>query len=159
MVIAEPGFEGGKVCVWYHCYLPRTLVKCAGIRPFDGVQGRNLKTVDGGEWEDVALMQISESHVGRAIRTKRWIYEVGAVGKDGWKTEGSTSYMEVFLCGNEKDPHQKIHLAANPAYAQVRAELAEQLKKAMVQAGEEIPEILPFADNGYLEEFSAVSKF
>lgn len=127
--------------------LSRTLIECAGFRSFDGMQGRNLKTaVDGGEWEDVVFMQISESHVGRAIRTKRWIYEVGAVGKDGWKTEGSTSCMEVFLYDNEKDPHQKIHLAANPAYAQVRA-------------GEEIPEILPFADNGYLEEISAVPKF
>lgn len=157
MVIAGPGFAGGKVCdrVVSLLDLPRTLLACAGIEPWPGMQGRDLhQAADGGDWEDVAFMQISESHVGRAIRTKKWTYEVGAVGRDGWKDAGSAEYMEVFLYDNENDPHQKHNLAGDPAYADVRAQLAEILKREMVRAGEKAPAILPFEQNGYLEEIS-----
>ena len=119
------------------------------------MQGRDLhQAADGGDWEDVAFMQISESHVGRAIRTKKWTYEVGAVGRDGWKDAGADTYMEVFLYDDEADPHQKRNLAGDPAYADVRAQLAEILKREMVRAGEKAPAILPFEQNGYLEEIS-----
>ena len=157
MVIAGPGFEGGRVCdrVVSLLDLPRTLLACAGIEPWPGMQGRDLhRAADGGDWEDVAFMQISESHVGRAIRTKRWTYEVGAVGRDGWKDAGADTYMEVFLYDDENDPHQKRNLAGDPAYAGVRAQLAEILKREMVRAGEDAPVILPFAENGYLQEIS-----
>ena len=157
LVIAGPGFGGGRVCerVVSLLDLPRTLLACAGIEPWLGMQGRDLKeAADGGPWEDVAFMQISESHVGRAIRTKKWTYEVGAVDRDGWKDAGADEYMEVFLYDDENDPHQKRNLAADPAYAGVRAQLAEMLKREMARAGERVPDIRPFADNGYLEQIS-----
>ena len=76
------------------------------------------------------------------------------MGRDGWKDAGSAEYMEVFLYDNENDPHQKHNLAGDPAYADVRAQLAEILKREMVRAGERVPAILPFEQNGYLEEIS-----
>ncbi|MGN1249919.1 MAG: hypothetical protein ACI4XW_07540, partial [Candidatus Spyradocola sp.] len=74
--------------------------------------------------------------------------------RDGWKDAGAAEYMEVFLCDDENDPHQKHNLAGDPAYADVRAQLAEILKREMVRAGEDAPVILPYADNGYLQEIS-----
>ena len=135
-------------------------MECAGLQPFAGMQGRNLKVAaDGGEWDDVAFMQISESHVGRAIRTKKWTYEVGAVGKDGWTVGQADEYMEVFLYDNEADPHQKNNLVGDEAYADIRAQLKAILLDCMEQAGEKRPVIMPFAANGYLEEISATPKF
>lgn len=135
---------------------PRTLLACAGLAPIAGMQGRDLRAAaDGGPWEDVAFLQISESHVGRAIRTPRWTYEVGAVGKDGWKDPDAQEYMEVFLYDNENDPAQKRNLVARPDLAPLRAHLRALLRREMARAGEENPRIVPFADNGYLEAISA----
>lgn len=158
LVIAGPGFTGGQVCnqVVSLMDLPRTLVDCAGVQAWPGLQGRNLRGAVAGEpWEDVAFMQISESHVGRAVRTRRWTYEVGAVDADGWKDAGSAQYMELFLYDNENDPYQKRNLAAHSDYAAVRAQLRETLRKAMAAAGEAPVRITPFEDNGYLEKISA----
>ena len=158
LVIAGPGFSGGRACerVVSLLDLPRTLLACAGLAPIAGMQGRDLRiAADGGPWEDVAFLQISESHVGRAIRTPRWTYEVGAVGRDGWKDPGAQEYMEVFLYDNENDPAQKRNLVARPDLAPLRAYLRALLRREMARAGEENPRIVPFADNGYLEAISA----
>lgn len=125
--------------------LPVTLLDCAGIARPKHFQGHSLKTlVDGTikEWNDCVFLQISESEVGRAIRTKKWKYEISAQ-LDGWKNAGAKVYYETLLYDLEEDPAEKNNLASDIQYEKIRKELAEQMKKCMAEAGEEIPIILP----------------
>ena len=80
--------------------LPPTLLACAGIEVPDYMKGRPLQQLVQGEvqdWPEEVFLQISESQVGRAIRTKKWKYSVRAVDKDPWKDMGSDVYVEDCL--------------------------------------------------------------
>ncbi len=89
------------------------------------------------------FIQISESQVGRAIRTKRWKYSVRAPQGRGNRDSGSDVYVEDFLYDLERDPHERTNLVTAPAQAAIRAHLAERLKRHMAKAGEQVPRILP----------------
>ena len=148
LIVTGPGFEGGKTVehVVSLLDLPATLLDCAGIKKPDEFQGRSLRPLAQNpqmEWEDVAFMQISESRVGRAIRTPEYTYSVRAEG-DGYAVSGSDVYYEEFFYVLKDDPYQQNNLAADPAWAQKRAQLAEILKQKMLQAGEAAPEIRPW---------------
>ena len=93
-----------------------------------------------GDWPQEAFVQISESQTGRAIRTKRWTYSVKAPG--GGDHPGSDVYHEEYLYDLASDPYQRRNLVREAAYAGVRAELAATLKRRMVAAGEQEPEVL-----------------
>ena len=86
-------------------------------------------------------MQISESRVGRAIRTKTWKYCVQAPGKSGIQCASSDMYVENFLYNLETDPYEFKNLVHGPALADVRKELAGILTRRMAEIGENIPEI------------------
>jgi arylsulfatase A-like enzyme len=101
------------------------------------------KTMD---WPQDVFLQISESQVGRAIRTKRWKYAVYAPDKSGVKDADSDQYVEQFLYDLDADPHERNNLVADPAYASVRAELAKRLVRRMIEAGEDQPAINPCPD-------------
>jgi arylsulfatase A-like enzyme len=108
--------------------------------------GRPLQQVlDGApkDWPQEVFLQISESQVGRAIRTERWKYSVYAPDKSGGKDPASDHYVEQFLYDLDADPHERNNLVADPAYAQVRGQLAETLKRRMAEANETIPTISP----------------
>lgn len=148
MIITGPGFKGGKEI--RHAVslldLPATLLDCASIAKPDDFQGRSLLPLAQNpdmEWDDVAFLQISESRVGRAIRTPEYTYSVRAVG-DGYAVAESDVYYEEFFYVLKDDPYQQHNLANDPAWASTRAGLAEVLKKKMVQAGEAAPKILPW---------------
>lgn len=148
MIAHGPGFEGGRVLEDMVSLLdiPTTILDCAGIPKPEQFQGDSLRKLAAGEepdWKQHIFMQISESQVGRAIRTKDWKYSVRAEG-DGWKEPDASVYYEDFLYDLHKDPHERNNLVADPAYAQVRKELAELLKASMKKAHESEPEILPF---------------
>ncbi|MFR1803487.1 MAG: arylsulfatase, partial [Faecalispora jeddahensis] len=73
-----------------------TLLACAGIERPEGWRGRDLRPLAAGRtegWEDVAFLQISESRVGRAIRTPDYTYAVRAEG-DGYRVFASDVYYE-----------------------------------------------------------------
>lgn len=126
--------------------LPPTLLSFASIEKPDSMKGRPLQQLingDNKDWEDVAFLQISESQVGRAIRTKRWKYSVRAFDKNGWDDSHSDVYNEEFLYDLENDPYERINLVKSKEYEEVRKKLAEILKEKMVYAGEKCPEILP----------------
>ena len=87
-------------------------------------------------------MQISESQIGRAVRTKDWKYSVRAQG-GGSSAPAASVYYEEFLYDLQKDPHERNNLAAAPEYETVREEMKQRLLYWMEQAGEEKPEIRP----------------
>ena len=99
------------------------------------------------EWSQEVFIQISESQVGRALRTKKWKYSVVAPKRkepwDGYLYSKSDIYNEEFLYDLENDIYEKHNLVGDPTFEDVRKGLAGILKKKMKEAGEEIPKIFP----------------
>ena len=149
MVARGPGFRGGKVVddLVSLIDVPPTIVAESGLTPPYSMQGRPLQGLANGsatDWTESVFAQISESHVGRTVRTKKWKYAVWAPDKQGGRDMDSDVYEEAFLYDLEEDPHEKNNLVREGGeYVDVRAELAETLKRWMVKAGEEVPEIRP----------------
>jgi uncharacterized sulfatase len=148
LVVYGPGFTGGKVAKELVSLIdvPPTVLAGAGVVPPRAMRGRALQGLAAGavrDWRDEIFMQISESQVGRALRTRRWKYSVVAPGLDGWNVAAADRYVEEYLYDLEADPHERRNLVKDPALAGVRAELAARLKARMVEAGEKRPTIDP----------------
>jgi arylsulfatase A-like enzyme len=110
------------------------------------MQGRPLQALIEGDvedWRQEVFVQISESQVGRALRTRRWKYGVTAPDSHGRRDAGSDRYVEQHLYDLEADPHERNNLVADPRTAELRATLAEALKRRITEAGERAPVILP----------------
>ncbi|UUZ84133.1 hypothetical protein LJK88_10535 [Paenibacillus sp. P26] len=88
-------------------------------------------------------MQISESQVGRAVRTRRWKYSVSALGKHPVKDPGSEVYTEEFLYDLQADPWELNNLIDSNAHRPVKEVLRERLIRRMTEAGEAPPRIEP----------------
>ncbi len=71
--------------------------------------------------------QISESRVGRCIRTPDYLYSVYAPGVNGGEAAASDTYADDFLYDLKKDPWQLDNVVENPAYVQVKADLRTRL--------------------------------
>lgn len=125
--------------------IPTTLLDCAGIKKPEGYQGNSLKKLVNGEidnWTKDVFLQISESHIGRAVRTKDWKYSVRAL-ENPHTISCSDTYYEDFLYDLNKDPHERNNLICDENYADIRKEMAEILKRRMAQANEAPITILP----------------
>ena len=126
--------------------LPPTLLDAAGIPVPDHMQGQSILPLIRGEavdWPGEVFVQISESHVGRAIRSKRWLYAVTAPDKNGWTDSGSDHYVETELYDLLADPYQLRNLAGYESHRVVGDALRARLIKRMVAAGEAAPIIEP----------------
>ena len=148
LVIRGPGFPGGKRIkeLVSTASLPKTFLAMAGIQA--DMIGENLKDVADGKTqgrENAVFAQISESRVGRCVRTPRYLYSVYAPGKDGGAYPGSDVYQDDFLYDMAADPAQLHNLAGDKAYAPIREELAALLTRLMVEAGEKAPLIRPLS--------------
>ncbi len=148
LVARGPGFEGGRVVddLVSLIDLPPTILAAAGVEAPGTMRGRPLQTLlDGSakDWPQDVFLQISESQVGRAIRTQRWKYSVYAPDKSGARDTQAERYVEEYLYDLDGDPHERSNLVREPAYAAVRAILAQRLIERMAAAGEPRPVILP----------------
>ena len=126
--------------------LPPTILSCAGLEKPEQMRGRPVQELfleTANNWPRELFLQISESQVGRALRTKKWKYSVRALGKGGVQEPSSDLYTEDFLYDLDEDPWELNNLVKNPSYGEVRKTLAEVLKRRMAEAGEEIPKIHP----------------
>ena len=139
LVIAGGPYRGGRAVeeLVSTASLPKTILALAGVDVGDAMIGENLldvveKKADNRPNEIFA--QISESRVGRCIRTARYTYSVYAPGVNGGAAAASDRYADDFLYDMEQDPHQLNNLVADPAYAQVKAELRERLLDWIWQA-------------------------
>lgn len=134
-----PGFEGGRVVkdLVSLIDLPPTFLACAGIEP-EAMSGQALQNrLDKNEkYENEIFAQISESEVGRLIRTKDWKYSITAKDKDGWLDAKGDLYYESHLYDLNKDPHELNNLVRSPKHEDTRAYLAERIKKKMKELGE-----------------------
>jgi arylsulfatase A-like enzyme len=130
LVVAGPGFTGGarSDALVTNLDLVPTLVTAAG--------GED-PAVDGTPWQaaldpagvtrDDVLVQISEAHIGRALRTRTHTLCVKAPRRNplaGHLTPGAKEYGVTHLYDNVADPHQRHDRAGDPAFADLRRSLA-----------------------------------
>jgi arylsulfatase A-like enzyme len=146
-----PGFGGGgRVNELVSLIdLPPTLLDAASIPVPDTMQGRSLLPLLRRDrtateaWPGEVFVQISESQVGRCLRTHRWKYSVSAPDKHGWRDSGSDRYVEEFLYDLRADPYELTNLVRHTSHAEVRAHLRERLIARMTEAGEAAPTVEP----------------
>ena len=142
-----PGLRGRRVEQLVSLIdLPPTLLDAAGL-PIPGqMQGRSLMPLVRGEtegWPEEVLIQISESQVGRAVRTRRWKYSVAAPDKKGGRDASAERYVEEFLYDLLADPYELNNLVGLDSHREVGEAMRQRLVRRMVEAGEEPPEIVP----------------
>ena len=141
MIISGPGFRGGRKVEEMVSLLdiPKTIVTAAGADP-SGMRGDPLQLVaerePAADWKEDVYIQISESFLGRAIRTRRYTYCVYDPTKNPNREASSTFYVERFLFDNESDPAQKRNLIGDPSLDGLRAELRARLVALAMDAGE-----------------------
>jgi len=147
LAIDGPGFHGGgRVEELVSLVdLPPTLLAAAGIPVPEQMQGRSMLELPHGggrDWPEEIFAQISESQVGRALRTKRWKYSVRAEDLDGWSRPGADEYAEDCLYDLLADPWEMNNLINHAAYEEIKRGLRARLLDRMAAAGENIPRIL-----------------
>ena len=139
LVIAGGPFKGGVAVedLVSTASLPKTILALAGVDVGEAMIGENLLDVVEKKHPDrlnEVYAQISESRVGRCIRTPRYTYSVYAPGVNGGEAASADLYADDFLYDMEKDPHQLNNVVADPAYAQVKGELRERLLDWILRA-------------------------
>ena len=119
--------------------IPPTLLSLAGIPVPESYSGNILPVNRNDAPErDCVFIQISESQIGRAIRTMDWKYSARAIGS-GMLEHSSSIYFDDFLYDLRNDPHEKENLVNNKKYADVIKEMRELLSREMVKVGEKKP--------------------
>jgi len=158
-ILAGPGFGDGRDIerVTSVIDLPPTLLDAAGIDVPESMHGESLRPVIEGEQDDAdgdAFVQISESQVGRAIRTERWKYAVAAPKRTGWRSgngqRSSAEYAERYLYDLARDPAEQVNLVGRPNYRDVADDLRATLRAYIRDVEDEDPTIKPL-EIGYKE--------
>ena len=139
-----PGFDGGgRVDRLVSLIdLPPTLLDAAGIAVPPVMQGRSaMPLLRGGEvdWPQEVFIQISESQVGRSVRTRRWKYSVKAPDKNGWSESGSAVYRDDCLYDLRADPYELTNLVGYESHRAVVEHLRNRLAARMAAVGETAP--------------------
>lgn len=125
-----------------------TLLDSVGVGVPKSMKGKSLlPLINSSEarkgWTNQALIQISESMVARAIRTKEWTYCVADPSLNGGKSPSSMQYEEYQMYNNYADPAQLVNLAGRQPFKQDAERLREQLLQMIVESGESRPTITP----------------
>ena len=132
LVICGGGFMGGKKVsnLVSLIDLPATILDIAGAEIPEHFMGKSLTDLKGHE---SVFMQISESQIGRAVRTDRWKYSVSAKNEDKAFAE---CYYEDCLYDLEADPYEKNNLIKDSRYENERKMLRGILLEYMQKASE-----------------------
>ncbi len=148
LAIRGPGFDGGGRLSRpvSGVDLAPTLLDAAGLPVPAHVQGRSFLPLlrdPGASWPDDVFVQVSESEVGRVLRTSRWKYYVTAPDADRWHDASADRYVETALYDLVHDPYELVNLAGVETHRDVADELRQRLSGRMVEAGEAKPVIEP----------------
>lgn len=128
-----------KTCLASLIDLPPTLLALAEISVPESYSGQVLP-VNGlsAPERDCVFVQISESQIGRAVRTKKWKYSARAKGSGKFRHSGKI-YYDDFLYDLENDPCEKNNLVNHKDYEKVIMKMRDLLSREMVKAGEKAP--------------------
>ncbi|MFC7078063.1 sulfatase-like hydrolase/transferase [Haloarcula halophila] len=148
LVATGPGFaDCGRVSELTSLLdLPPTLLDAAGIDPPEEMAGRSLLSLLDDvpdDWRDEVFIQISESALGRALRTDRWTYGVYDPDAAGTNSPASERYRERYLYDLRADPYQRVNLVGHDDYAAVADELRERLADSIATVEGDRPTIEP----------------
>ena len=124
--------------------LPKTILAIAGIDVKDAMIGENLLDVvkkNNPNRQNFAFAQISESRVGRCVRTPDYLYSVYAPGLDGFEYPASDSYSDDFLYDMKKDPYQLRNVVKDAEYSEIKKQLRKLLADKIEEAEGFRPEI------------------
>ncbi len=117
--------------------LPKTMLAIAGVNVGQAMIGENLIDVvnkKDANRENVVFAQISESRVGRVIRTAHYTYSIAAPGIEGGAAAGSKVYKDDFLYDLNKDPHQLKNLIDDRQYYEIKKQLQTRLIEHIKQS-------------------------
>lgn len=93
-------------------------------------------------WTDCAFIQISESQIGRAIRTNKWKYSVENNELDSKEFNCAEEYTEAFLYDLESDPNELVNLVGMDVYRGISDELKVVLLNKINEIEHYIPKII-----------------
>ena len=147
LVISGGEYAGGHVVtdLVSTASLPKTILAIAGVDVGERMIGENLADVvhrRNPRRPNEVFAQISESRVGRVIRTPDYAYSVYAPGINGGAQAAAELYADDFLYDLRKDPWELNNLVSDPAYAQVKRELRKKLLKWIWKAEKAAPAIV-----------------
>jgi arylsulfatase A-like enzyme len=145
-----------------------TILDAVGVPIPASMQGKSaLPLVEGNAegWRNEVFIQTAEWMVGRALRTERWTYVVGAAKKQGQVAADfanrytqhtsqnlvggsspapfSDHYAEYQLYDLYSDPHQLVNLAGRDGTIEIAEDLRQRLVARMKEAGDKDAEISP----------------
>jgi arylsulfatase A-like enzyme len=170
LIVQGPGFNRSRVVqeLVGMVDITPTILDAVGVQIPPSMQGRSaLPLVDGNAdgWRNEVFIQTAEFMVGRALRTERWTYVVGAAKQHGQKlsdpadrytehaphnlTGGSVPapfsdhYAEYQLYDLYSDPHQLVNLAGRDGTLEIAENLRQRLVSRMEEVGDKVAEISP----------------
>lgn len=125
--------------------LPKTILALAGVDVGDQMIGENLLDVVEGtdaQRPNEIYAQISESRVGRVVRTAGYKYAIYAPGVNGGVAPGAERYADDFLYDLQKDPNELNNLIHDEAYREIKLELRKKLADWIEKVEHLRPEIV-----------------
>ncbi len=144
LIISGPGFSGGKRVkeLVSTISLAKSFLAMGNIEMGTKMAGENLKKIADGEIKDRdnrIFAQISESRVGRAVRTEEYLFSVFAPNINGGLVANADIYEGDFLYDLKQDPFELNNLIDDPSYSDIRKTMEKILIEEMIKAGEEKP--------------------
>jgi len=145
--IAGPGFEGGgeRRELFSLIDFAPTLLDAAGIAPPETMDGSSLlpqiNRTAKAPWRDSLFFQVSESEIGRGIRTERWKYAVTAPNADPWTESRSEEYEEAYLYDLQEDPYELTNLIGFTPLRGVASVLKRNLENRIASIEDRRPRI------------------
>ncbi len=132
LIISGGAYTGGKVVqeLVSTASLPKTILALAGVDVGDRMIGEDLLQVVQGHTQgrpNQVFAQISESRVGRCIRTPQYLYAVYAPGCHGGEVAAADHYADDYLYDMSVDPYQLNNVVEDPGYGEVKAQLRAAL--------------------------------
>ena len=130
--------------------LAPTLLDACGLTSPDTMQGHSFLPLLGGRTDPVfddLFIQVSQTEVGRAVRTRSWKYGVvgcDAEGKDlpGMDHASADTYREAYLYDLDNDPHELKNLVGMTTHRAVADVMRDRLLRRIRLAGEAEPTIV-----------------
>lgn len=132
MIVYGPQFKGGKEIKELASLIdiPKTIVDIAINNQPEFMEGVSLVDLANEDINrDDVFIQISESYVGRAIRTKKYKYCIIDPTKNPFEVKDSDRYIESYLYDLEKDPLERNNLIKDDNYKNTKVGLRKKIEE------------------------------
>lgn len=139
------GYIKDKICVKElvsTASLPKSLLMMAGVDVSDAMIGEDLLKVAKGEYTErnnYIFAQISESRVGRVIRTDKFKYAVYAPNTFGGAVSYSDIYEDDYMYDLTTDPSELNNIVNDQEYKSTKEDLRIKLIKLIEDAESRTP--------------------